>query len=195
MNHKEIIKEEKFFKAIRKNRYNRVSKYLNKGFSPNDGMIHANTIKMIDLLISSGADISNHDFLRWACQFGQIDKAKYLIDKGADVDFVLKKGNLKTAPIHMAAYHGKIELVKLLIDHGADVNIEDASGANPIFEALTSREETKKEIIELLINKGGEFPYEFDKDFIVLSKINHNYRFPSEEGLYEWFTAKIREIT
>jgi len=56
---------------------------------------------------------------------------KYLVEKGADVNFKNKNGN---TPLIVACKVSNISIVKFLIDHGSNVNdIEERSGDTPFY--------------------------------------------------------------
>jgi ankyrin repeat protein len=62
----------------------------------------------------------------------QLDVAKYLLDKGADVNAVTTDG---LTPLHMASQNGNIEMTKLLLERGAKINALDAKGWTPLDRA------------------------------------------------------------
>jgi len=76
--------------------------------------------------------------------------AELLIEKGANIDAVDRKGK---TPLAHAAYSGYKELSELLISKGADVNAIDNKGRTPLDWANYSR---YKDLMELLIKHGGE---------------------------------------
>ncbi|XP_063721149.1 ankyrin-1-like [Symsagittifera roscoffensis] len=57
--------------------------------------------------------------LHKACVGGQVRVAKFLLDNGASVNGVTKKGSM---PIHVGGRAGHVEIVKLLIDYGASID-------------------------------------------------------------------------
>ena len=79
-----------------------------------------------------------------AIKSGDIDRAKNLMDNGADVNAKDKKGR---TILMYAAVHGYAEIAKLLMDNGAEVNAKDKDG----MTALMYTEYT--EIAKLLRNK------------------------------------------
>ena len=60
---------------------------------------------------------------------GNIKKARFLIDNGADVNAKDSTGN---SPLHRAASNGDIYTARLLIDNGADVNTKNDEGKTPL---------------------------------------------------------------
>ena len=76
--------------------------------------------------------------------------AKFLIEKGADVN--LKSKNGWTA-LHAAAFKGPAEIVKLLIEKGADANTKDLRGQTPLMIARILKHE---EMVRLLKEAGAK---------------------------------------
>jgi tankyrase len=74
----------------------------------------------------------NATLLHDAVGHNQLDVAKYLLDKGADVNAVTTDG---LTPLHMAAQNGNIEMTKLLLQRRAKVNALDAKGWTPLERA------------------------------------------------------------
>jgi ankyrin repeat protein len=74
----------------------------------------------------------NATLLHDAVGHNQLDVAKYLLDKGADVNAVTTDG---LTPLHMAAQNGNIEMTKLLLERDAKINALDAKGWTPLNRA------------------------------------------------------------
>jgi ankyrin repeat protein len=117
--------------------------------------------KILKILLDNGADINNQDFdipdygetaLHAACEIGDIDRIKMLIERGANINIRNEFGD---TPLHCAVLWGDIEVVKLLINNGADVNIKDGSyeGCTPLEWAI---KENNIEIIKLLKEAGAK---------------------------------------
>jgi tankyrase len=79
----------------------------------------------------------------------QLDMAKYLLDKGSDVNAVTTDG---LTPLHMAAQNGNIGMTKLLVQWGAKINALDAKGWTPLDRAQKWGHEDE---VELLRQRGG----------------------------------------
>lgn len=62
-----------------------------------------------------------------------LDKVKWLIEKGADVN--AKKDHSGETPLHIAAWNGKLPCMAYLIDKGADVNARNKDGWTPLHSA------------------------------------------------------------
>ncbi|CAF0993143.1 unnamed protein product [Rotaria sordida] len=71
-----------------------------------------------------------------ACRHGQTSVAKWLLERGANVNIKLLQESEST-PLHGAVYHGHISTVDLLLSYGADLNIKNVFGATPIDESRT----------------------------------------------------------
>ncbi|MDX1959089.1 MAG: ankyrin repeat domain-containing protein [Leptospiraceae bacterium] len=106
--------------------------------------------------LNSGANINERDTfqkkftaLMVAAREGDLELAKYLVQKGADVNAVTRDGH--TALMY-ACYNRFPEIVKLLVENGADVNQKSSQGHTAISEASL---EHSKEIISYLKLKGA----------------------------------------
>jgi uncharacterized protein len=58
-----------------------------------------------------------------ACRNGHIDVARFLLDRGADVD---ARGFFSATGLHWAALNGHAETVRFLLEAGADPSLRDA---------------------------------------------------------------------
>ena len=86
--------------------------------------------------------------LHWACDRGNTEIAKLLIEYGADVNAI----GIGTSPLHWACHRGNTEMAKLLIEHGADVNASEY-GRTQLHRAIDMCE---REIVKLLIEYGAD---------------------------------------
>ena len=77
-----------------------------------------------------------------ACEEGNIDKVKILLENGADVNAV--KNGYDESALHLAAQNGHVDVVKVLIDKGSDVNAVDYDGRTPLYCATSSIDVVKK---------------------------------------------------
>jgi ankyrin repeat protein len=84
----------------------------------------------VDKWLADGSDINKE--LADAVVSNDVDRAAYLIGKGADVN---KWDNLGTPPLTTAARAGCIEMMKLLVAHGARVDRRDSDGQTPLMGA------------------------------------------------------------
>ncbi|CAF4534237.1 unnamed protein product [Rotaria sp. Silwood2] len=71
-----------------------------------------------------------------ACRYGRTSAAKWLLEKGANVNIKLLKDSEST-PLHSAVFHGHVSTVDLLLNYGADVNIKNKYGSTAINDAKT----------------------------------------------------------
>jgi uncharacterized protein len=94
-----------------------------------------------------------------ACFFGQLDAARLLLERGADVNTLSRNEHIQTAAIHAAAASGetaadestRYELVKLVLDHGADPNLPQPGG----FRAIDAARQSGDERLERLLKERG----------------------------------------
>jgi len=83
---------------------------------------------------------------------GQLDSAKRLIERGADVNSRQSGG---FAPIHEAALLGRRDLIDLLLDNGAEIGARANDGRNAVSEAERGKH---PEIAAYLRTRGGTDP-------------------------------------
>ncbi|HNQ15570.1 MAG TPA: ankyrin repeat domain-containing protein, partial [Pyrinomonadaceae bacterium] len=135
-----------------------VNKLFIEGESLLTKAIEKNDKTLFELLIAKGIDVNlaNDDFYGstqlMACSgYGNLEFAKILIAKGADVNRQDKSGD---TVIHWSAYSGQIAFTELLLDNGAriDVKSKHADGVleialkeyqNSISDLLIYREKTR----------------------------------------------------
>ena len=99
---------------------------------------------MISLLLENGADIEafakypfvinlgwtfSRNPLHLAIKNKEIEIAKFLLDKGADIEAYDQAGN--TAIFH-AIHSDSLEMVKLLIERGADFKVQNMVFSTPL---------------------------------------------------------------
>ncbi len=132
---------------------------------------------IVRTLINNGADIKtlpNNMALLLACAKGDTDKAKSLIEKGANVNFYTNYGH-KT-PLMFTCENYMFQTVKQLVEHGANINEKDEGySQTPLYYAITgditnkTKEVNNKkiEIIKYLIENGANI----DEDIPIY--LNH----------------------
>ena len=110
------------------------------------------TSALITQLLDDGADIDQianrcdgATPLFIACQMGQVDAARLLLEKGAAVDRALEDGQ---TPLIIACKNGHVDAVRLLLDQGADINRADKYGATPLLACRMA--------LRLLLDEGAE---------------------------------------
>lgn len=107
---------------------------LKAGFKPGETKLEAHDEKGITPLA-------------WAALAGQTEAAKWLLEKGADVNAKNRDGN---TPLHSAAFIGELEVVKLLLEHEANVNVRSQRGETPLDPASTPWSDEAKGILEFI---------------------------------------------
>ncbi|CAJ0753707.1 19009_t:CDS:2 [Entrophospora sp. SA101] len=89
--------------------------------------------------------------LHRACQEGKLDRVKYLIDKGSDINAC---DNAGWSSLHEAAYHGYLDIVCFLLENGAEVNaISYDELDTPLHDACA---EGHEDIIRVLLEYGAD---------------------------------------
>ena len=95
--------------------------------------------------MANGVDINAGDSefgvtaLSWAALLDNTEIAKFLIEKGADVNAKSRDGS---TPLHSAAFLGHTEIAELLIQKGADVNPKNYRSETPLDVAVVDWETT-----------------------------------------------------
>ena len=85
------------------------------GFSKEDKQLLTELHTQIELII--------------VCTEGQVDAARLLLDKGAEVD---RAGKYDQTPLYAACQEGHVDVARLLLDKGADVNRTTKGGQTPL---------------------------------------------------------------
>lgn len=89
--------------------------------------------------------------LQWAANNGQLETVRYLIEKGANINFALP-GHFNT-PLIGAAKNGHLEVVKYLINKGAKINQRGLNGWTPLLYAARFGH---PEVVNYLIEQGAD---------------------------------------
>jgi ankyrin repeat protein len=113
-------------RAIELNRLEVVKMLLANGLNANEGLPQSHTLGSTPV---NAWRYSGFTPLMVACATGRVKIAKFLLNKGADVDHRNKIG--ETA-LFIATMHGKMECVKLLLAYGANVNASDKHGSTAL---------------------------------------------------------------
>lgn len=111
--------------------------------------------EIVKSLIEYGADLgikntSAQTLLHYAIELKHTEIAKYLIDRGIDVD--TRDISSGKSPLHFAMHMKNMEVVKYLIEHNADIDIQDSYGLTPLHLAVDIG---NKKMIEQLVEKGA----------------------------------------
>jgi len=108
--------------------------------------------------------------LCYACRLGDVQRAKLLVKKGANVN---KAGYFGETPLLCACRDCNIEFAKLLIEYGADVNKADDRGITPL---------------EHILIYNAESPRSEEEDYVCCLDVDPNTKFLSSEN---WEMAKF----
>lgn len=103
--------------------------------------------------------------LQLACFFGRENVARYLVEKGADVNAV-SHNVMAIQPLHAAAAGDHLGIVKLLLEVGADANGVQEGGFRPLH---TAAQNGSIELAHLLLEHGAD-----------VSLADHQDRFPRD---------------
>jgi ankyrin repeat protein len=87
-----------------------------------------------------------------ACYFGHEEVARYLVEKGADVNRPSNNG-FHVYPIHSACADNYTSIARMLIEHGAKVNVKQQAGATPLHSAAQNG---NIDLLVLLLEHGAE---------------------------------------
>lgn len=85
---------------------------------PVETAMSSNNLPMLKCLVRNGANIDKA--LMSALGYGMNWAIEYLLDEGADVNYVSEEGK---TPLFIAGYKGNIDVVSRLLELGADVNL------------------------------------------------------------------------
>lgn len=85
---------------------------------------------------------------RVLCEQEGLEKARFLIMKGADVN---AENNLGNTPLHIVCIVGNTDIARLLLEHGANPNAKDKKWRTPLHRVLEIPEGNhgREEIIDL----------------------------------------------
>ena len=101
------------------------------------------------------ANPDNQDYneaLITACEIGNINAVKILLNRGADID---ARNYFGSSGLLVAAMQGNeyIEVIEILLDRGADINARDNDGYTPLIWA---GEYGNIEVFKLLLARGAD---------------------------------------
>ena len=117
-----------------------------------------NDAKMVDLLVSSGADVDRKSNGRCvkgtpislAAWTGGVAAAEALLAAGADVNL---RGDDGEFPLYYAVKSGHLDIARALVEHGADVNAANTDGDTMLHAVVD--ESDSVEMILFLLGKGA----------------------------------------
>ncbi|QTD47161.1 ankyrin repeat domain-containing protein [Ottowia testudinis] len=152
-----------FERAIKQDNESAVRSLLARGFDPNTrndkgspGLyvaLQEGSLKVARMLIDSprlkpeDRNATDESPLMMAALKGELDLAKRLIAKGADVN---KPG---WAPLHYAATGGHLDLIRLLLEEHAFIDAQSPNGTTPLMMAASYG---TPEAVKLLIEEGAD---------------------------------------
>jgi ankyrin repeat protein len=87
--------------------------------------------------------------LHVAVRFGELEAARFLLSRGADVN---ERGEYGWTPLHLACDNGLVDMAALLLAHGARTDIRNESGHEPLHLAATT---LNSKLIHLLLKNGA----------------------------------------
>ncbi|MDR3224699.1 MAG: ankyrin repeat domain-containing protein, partial [Clostridiales Family XIII bacterium] len=86
-------------------------------------------IKMIKLLEDNNFPMNENTYyraLKIAIVYDQREVIKYILDKGADPDYVDNRSTNNDSLLEICAHDGNVEILKLLDEYGVTINAEDS---------------------------------------------------------------------
>ena len=120
-------------------------------------------INIIEKLLSEFEDVEKNPSFLLACSNGQTDIVKLLLDKGANINIVVKnKFGVGYTALMIACLRGHTEIVDLLLEKGANINEEQ-------IEVVKNTLENNNEIIVKLSSERIKRKRE-DENTLVTSK-------------------------
>ncbi len=101
-----------------------------------------------------------------AVKEGNLDKIKFLLKYGADINGFNSHGN---TPLMKALEFGKIDAAKLLIEKGANIHIPNIKGLTPFLVAILIK---NYELVNLLLEKGADV----NKNYILIDELSDDVK-------------------
>ncbi|SEW40079.1 hypothetical protein SAMN05428988_5218 [Chitinophaga sp. YR573] len=111
---------------------------------------------VILLLMSTSmlfAQQSMNDSMYDAVVKGDTIAMKDFINRGVDVNLIIKQGFVEANLIITAVYNKNADVVKLLLRHGADVDLDDGFGATALMYAVSN---ANVELVKILLDAGAD---------------------------------------
>lgn len=112
--------------------------------------------EVMAMLLDKGTDINAKEgsrgwtTLMFAIGLGRVEAAKFLIERGADLEQKDIRGD---TALGVAVYNGLNEFAEVLIEKGAKVNTYGISGMTPLMDAADTG---NIEMVRLLLKKGAD---------------------------------------
>jgi len=98
----------------------------------------------------NATDESNFTALHWVCMRAHWDVARFLIDKGADLNVVGGDGGTQ---INWAVHHDNVEIIKMMVEKGAKLNIRNQWGMTELHTAIWRG---CIHVVEYLLDQGSD---------------------------------------
>jgi ankyrin repeat protein len=107
---------------------------------------------------------------------GDLEKAIWAIEKGADVDAKHNEGNTPLhwkgqTPLCLASWKRHDSIVSLLLENGANVNVKDEDGCTPLHFASMEGQDA---VVSLLLENGADVNAKNDYGNTPLHKAGYN---------------------
>ena len=139
-------------------------------------------------VISQNIGEDNQTPLGAACDVGNFQMVKLLVEDGADVNYVPK--NAFTSPLNIAVQSDSVDnlkIVKYLIENGADVNYSKYKNRKPAYDVLKGQElpPNGMEILKVLMKAGADPENELLLQVACLMKHEGAIRYLVEEWGYD----------
>ena len=127
--------ENKLAESVVRCDFNKVKSLVAKGADINTQNTHQSDISDSILMLTSGMEVEEGRRLLFCTANEariQLDIAKFLIEKGANIN---AKNKYNQTALIWAAYKGDIDMIELLIEKGANIGDKDKYGIDVLMEA------------------------------------------------------------
>jgi ankyrin repeat protein len=91
-----------------------------------------------------------HKIMSSTVQSGDIEFARRLLDRGADVN---AQGAFRWSPLYLAAWEGRLDFAQLLLEHGAAINALTNGDETPLHKASAMGH---VDLVRLLLEHGAD---------------------------------------
>lgn len=188
---------EDFFSAIQSDDASTVQRLLQRGFDPNTldpkgqhGLLLAmreKSVKVAETLIrwpQTTVEVrtrTDESPLMFAALNGQLDLARLLITRGADVN---KPG---WAPLHYAATRGHLAVMNLLLEHHAYIDASSPNGTTPLMMAAFYGTPSA---VKLLLEAGADPLLKNEQALTAIDFAHRNQRQDSADIIAAFVRAK-----